>query len=209
MATTFLTLRSEVERMAGIASTDTELVALVKEAVNRAQYDIARETKWAESLIVNHEIALTGILTTPFAVNLPALFLFEERVKFYRAATTTTWILSPRTGINFPVTNLAGNYQLPQRYAIIQGAAANPYKIQLEPVTSVSEANDKIRLSYFSAPVNMAADGDVVVSNLWDQEIVKRATQMTLIKMGRLPQQQALQSLQSIPPSGKASNDSN
>lgn len=178
---TFQEFQAKVQRVAKINSRDETLVTLIKDAINVALYDIAREQKWAELLVLRHSLDLTNAASGTL-ITIPADFIEAERLRY--KVGTQIWRLYP-VGAVLPPPIISGR---PREY---QFATGSPISLSIEPYAAI-EVGDSLLLDYYKSPVELVADEDAPVSNLWDNEILKRAAHYVLTYSGRTAEAQQM-----------------
>lgn len=186
----FAEIQARVKREAKMESTEATIVAFVKDSINRAYYDLAREQPWPELLLPIEVTLVAGVLAGTLKGILPNNFLRQQRVRFYDASGPGTWPLSERGGIVQP----APVYGMPTAYQIQSNdVLTDPFHvIIIEPVIGVDIVADRLQLEYYKSPPRLTADADVLVSYNLFEEVIKRAVVYCHIWHNKLGQANAV-----------------
>lgn len=197
---TFLELQTEVHLKSKLSrvSVDGDLDQVVKNEINRAIYDLAREKTIPELLVLNTEITIAPLSGTPLVpLTLPEDFLIESRLTYQvdlGVGGNKAWTLDTRDGMVSP----APVYGSPKAYVITSGS---PSGVWLEPPDNVDSVTDKLYLDYYKTPAILIADDDAPVSLRWDAEIIRRSCAAIAVRDNQLDKAAALSPMhQPAPP---------
>lgn len=187
----FITIINQVITKAKLTASDTTLLVVVKDEINRAIYALARERKIPELFKVNGgTVNLSLALATPFLpIDLAAEVL--EATRFFYITTTApikSWDLYPRDSVVPP----AAVYGRPNYYEICRGSISPLQAVDFGPRDQIDSVNDVLYYSYYVIPIVLVGDGDLLPSIHWDDEIVRRACANIAIRDNKIEQAQAL-----------------
>lgn len=189
MSDTYAAIKSKIQQYVQVNGNDANLLALIDDAIAISVYEIAREQKWPELLVVGQTLDLTTFIASNGLVSLPNVFMQVERVRFYNKSPLQNWRLPDRMGLvpPAPVSGKPRAYQITEGPALAGGGVTvyAPYSILIEPFATVDAANDIIKIDYYEMPVlyglSPVAEGGTptttarIKSNMWDAEIEKRS----------------------------------
>ena len=172
----------EVQANLNIADNATH----IKDSINLALFDITRERGWPE-LKKKFRIKPFATASAGTAQALPVDFVMEDRIRF--TSNSKQWRLLTREGLVPP----APIFGKPRAYVLVaysQIDATRPLGIVLDPYTAIDDTNDELNICYYAYhPLLVAAD-DTPKSNMWDAELVRRATARYFARDNKLPQAQ-------------------
>lgn len=182
MARTFAQVLIIVEEFCRINTNDTKLVTLCTNAIDMAFYDVAREQRWGELLILRSSITMTGAAAGTL-LDVPDHIGIEE-VMFKSLLPLRTWELVEKNQVVPP----APLFDRPRSYQIVQGNLATPtqFRMSVEPFAGILAA-DTILFSYFMVPslFSLMTSPNIVTSPNWDNEVIKRAEHYVSLYMGK------------------------
>lgn len=156
----------------------------INEAINRVYFDLVKELRLPEFLVRKSIISLTGMGSGDLVI-LNVNFLFEDRVRFFDATTTSAHRLVTEKD-HVPPAPIFG---LPKVYKIVNfNETTNG--ITIEPKTLMDEVNDKLWLDYYKKPNRLDLDTDAPASRKLDEEIIKRCSHILLSIEGKVQEGQ-------------------
>jgi hypothetical protein len=202
---TFLEYQTFVADLCKIQLTDTGSLAIIKDAVNLAIYDQARETPWDELRSYNNTIDLTipsaGTTGLFIGYDLPADYLAMVQVDFmvsFPTAPYYRWTLQERGKSVFPPL-VAGK---PTSYFVGNGNNLTPVLadvnvIFLDPwdALQIDSAENYLVVDYYQAPALLDADGDTINTATQDANIINRAQSYVLTWQNKVGQANALMAI--------------
>jgi hypothetical protein len=168
----------------------TELNSLVSDAVDVAFFDVAREKRWPELLLINQTITVNSNLIAGTPAGLDASCMAIDRVRFTSASTTPpfrTWRLFERSGMVPP----ALQFGKPRAYVLTVGTTGIPIALLPEPFSGMT-TSDVLKYDYFKAPALFSSTPTLIYSNMWDTEIIKRAIAWINTYYNKLEQAKAI-----------------
>lgn len=184
---TFLEAITQVILKAKLTASDASQLQLVKDEINRAIYELAREKKITELMYSRYApvLVLPGVNYNSFA--LPDNFLVENRV--YIVSGTRSWDLTQIDGMVPP----AVIYGKPTCFEInggidVSGTETDFGTMTLETLPTQGTNTDTLLVDYYRRPPALSADGDVVLTRQWDSEVIRRVVAQVALRENKLEQ---------------------
>lgn len=183
MPRTYSEIFAIVAALARINTNDTNLTNLVKDAIDMAFYDVAREHRWPELLVLRVSLDLTGAAAGSL-IAVPDHIGVEE-VKYINNSPFRSWELVEKNQLVPP----APLYNKPRSYQIVVGLpeTATNYQMSLEPFELIDEDDDTLLFSYYKVPelFSSMAGPTLINSVNWDNQVIKQAEHYVLTFMGQ------------------------
>lgn len=189
----FIALQQKVLRLCKATTINAEITAMAKDALNKAQYDIARERReLVPDLRVSNQIISVTTFPSTGRAALPNNFMMIDQVNY--TSGLFSWQLAERNQ-RVPPAKVSGK---PKAYYIVQPSAPSTvsfYGIAVTPFANCDDGTDTLVIDYYKAPTLMTGDTDTLLSNLIEEEVINRAEQLFMVYRGNLQNLQVLQSM--------------
>lgn len=178
---TFAELQQKVKTTTKLTAVDSDTLQLIKDAINVAYLEEVRANPTNEFLVSGFALTATSFASGA-QVLLPSDFLRVETVVY--SAGGFDWELADYRE-TLPPSYISGR---PRAYEIVKSTGGvNPSAIKVFPFDTISNT-DTCAIDYYSVPARLSLDGDKVLSELIDENVIRRAVNYVSVYLNKIQQ---------------------